>query len=990
MGVGQDFSGGDWWWGHPFGKRDPPDISSAVEISTALLPTYHRDILRLKLCPSFLDHQAKKSPEARCPFLGAQFHLAHEDVAKMLAECPHQHLKGQIERKNELGYLELTSAAFKRNGTLGLGLPVDKHRVVRKYSAPLIAQIPGFGGMMQEMHNFLDGRQKVALPGDIDVWWCQLLWRYCVKREISVKEAEEFISFRQNWLVAAVAHVDGFSVAHLTFSMDDVNKEQDKYRGIISAHLPGTIPKEVKDDVAQAVLEMISFAGGLSVPQTIHAAIAALFQDFMPEPVTKDNVLPFVYEVTRLFPAVQGFGLWKDGERHVLYLNGALRDPKVWGENADRFTLKDVKLYQEKHVGFANQAVAPDDADSKVCPGIQVALDATQAAVLAFGTWAKPGKRIDSIWRPEGKIEVAGKPSWWQPFVLERIPNKERNAVEVLVDRNHSGEAALADLSPTEISSLLSKVDADRDQVPDMIRKVDAGTWLFYVGATQTWEDMSQIKDIDLPRAAPIGAYNDDNSVELAMGAIRLPYEDEQWSGMGFLKKVGLDLVRFVNWTQDDQIADSLYVRTSEERLAAIAACQQAFIRGEGGKSYLPPCKAPVDDWTSDKAQGIMARFAGGQLFLKSNKDAAREGLGELVCDITALSKYEVRHAFEHLGAKAYFKVEANGDFGITAIEWNQGQKLVSPGDAEWEHCKFVWRCSIVTYATAVHHLTWCHWIQANAFSTSLREALRPDHPIRRVMHVHQYNTAFVNMTSYSTLYAEHGFLHRLCPFQYKSLQHIFHDAADAFTYKTLPQQYEESDLPEEVKAKLPMFEDGLPLWRCMRDFYSKYVDIFYPTEDILLNDPEIKAYWEFKSCPPYTRGLPTLSKSSFIDQLTQACFDVTAYHEFVGSAVPYLTDPAGAFMQVRPGCDMADLQHMMQTLSLASTTGSPMPLLLDDWSHLLKLPNKETTDKSLELWEAYRKSLLTFAEEVEQRNAKRSHAFPHYNPKNLECSVNL
>merc|ERR1711862_994746 len=113
-------------------------------------------------------------------------------------------------------------------------------------------------------------------------------------------------------------------------------------------------------------------------------------------------------------------------------------------------------------------------------------------------------------------------------------------------------------------------------------------------------------------------------------------------------------------------------------------------------------------------------------------------------------------------------------------------------------------------------------------------------------------------------------------------------------------QLYETTDLPAEVKDKLPIFEDGLPVFDALHKFCCAYTDLFYPTDDAVKSDAELCEYWKFKVAPQYTQGLPPLSKAALIAQMAQGIFDVTAYHDFVGGVVEYTTDPAGAFFQVR------------------------------------------------------------------------------------------
>merc|ERR1712048_127986 len=99
----------------------------------------------------------------------------------------------------------------------------------------------------------------------------------------------------------------------------------------------------------------------------------------------------------------------------------------------------------------------------------------------------------------------------------------------------------------------------------------------------------------------------------------------------------------------------------------------------------------------------------------------------------------------------------------------------------------------------------------------------------------------------------------------------------------------------------MPIFEDGIPLWNALHEFYESYVNLYYASDLDVQSDRELQAYWQFKCVPPYSNGLPPLCKRTLIDQISQAVFDVTGYHEFVGSAVEYVTDPAGLFFSGSP-----------------------------------------------------------------------------------------
>jgi len=656
--------------------------------------------------------------------------------------------------------------------------------------------------------------------------------------------------------------------------------------------------------------------------------------------------------------------------------------------------LKDVSLYEQKHVGFANQAVAESADDSRICPGMQIALDAAQAFLLVMATWAPQGCKVASVWRPTKPIEPAGKPAWWKPYTLERVHEGDVGWYEELLDGDISGEDVLQDLGPTRFQAIAAKVDADRDGVPDAVNEMDWVTQLFYKASKMSWGDLSCIKTIDPPYMPALGAFSDSNSVLFEIGGIRVPRFDEQWSGMPWLKTVSLKLFKSMISFTGDEAKESLQVGTQQQLAEAIAMAQQAFLR-PGGGTLLPVSKHPWTDLSLDPAQGLFAAYGPGQLFLRANTDPRLQEYGDVACDISSLGAMAVRAPFERMGAVAVFQRDSSGLLNITAIDWKHGDRVVKPSDdaAEWEHAKFVWRSSIGVCMTAVHHLTWTHWVVSNAVATSIREALGPQHPVRRALHVNIYSTASINSLTYWTLYPENGFLHHMSSFTYEALRAGFEDALAKYEFKTWPQLFEDSDLPQELKSKMPMFEDGLPLWAALRDFFAGYVGLYYKDDQEVLADKELHAYWRFHCSPQYARALPALSKDALVNQITQAVFDITAYHEFVGTMVDFTVDPRAGAMQVRPGSTMADKQQLLQALSLTAATGSPMPRYVDDWSKILDLGPDAKVNRFPEakvLWTRLRDRLLELSAENKTRNEGRPQAWSHFDPEYLECSVSL
>eukprot|EP00931_Biecheleriopsis_adriatica_P033221 TRINITY_DN19287_c0_g2_i1.p1 TRINITY_DN19287_c0_g2~~TRINITY_DN19287_c0_g2_i1.p1 ORF type:complete len:1157 (-),score=244.32 TRINITY_DN19287_c0_g2_i1:492-3911(-) len=1049
---GSDAFSSHWYWGHADSQVEVPEKESLFTAGATLLlkasshPKYYRDFARYMMCPSFLDAKARSHETPGCPFLGGTAYLRHADVQRLLREAPDAHAKGKISRANELGYLLLTGDAFPgvqrtcENGqsmsvgraTLGLGSSPEEHRAQRRWIEHLLhpSRVPDRQAWSQEVTAFLKGRRSVKVKGDIATWWQQMLWKHILQVEMSWEEADSLTDFQTAWLQSALVPFPNSVAEHLpewvpagkVWPMEKIIQEQARYREKIALALPKDVPLGERQHVAQGVLEMFVFAGGLSVPQTIHAAVAVLFTpDLLPSPVVVDetNVEAFVYEVTRLFPAVQGFCFWRDGERQILSLSAALRDPAAWGKDSHRFTLKDLELYRKKHVGFANPAASlPGTYDSKACPGYQLTLDVVQAFVLTVSTWQPTRACPLAYWSPSKPPQPARVPTWWQSFNLE---------LSDWLDGDQTGEDLLKMISPVDLGRMLRKIESPTSFFDKLgknlgkkadlshqtkLSKMDAGTRMFYEISKAEFRELSKHVAAARLDDTPAKAHERYFGLDFASatGRIQLPVSD----GLDKkLREVAIDLTHFLyKVSLDDTVEPSLLVRSIEERQAGIVLCQQIFARkGSKGplqslaraESYLPQAPNPFSDITSDVSQVGIARCGMGQLFLRMNRDDRLTPHGDIVCDVSALSHFDVRPAFERLGATAVFRRESAG-WRLSAIDWKHGGAVVLPGSKDWEHAKWVWRCSLITYMTAVHHLMWTHWIMANSFASSVRETLNPNHPIRRLLQVLSYNTFKVNHRSAMVLFPEQGELHRMSPFKYEELMRIFKFAAESYHFQTWPQVYEEMDLPADEKAKLPIFEDGLEIWASMHKFCSGYVGVYYATDDDVRNDAELQKYWTFNCVPHYAQGLPKLSRASLVDQLTRAMFDVTALHEFVGGVVEYTTDPAGAVMQVRKGLDMSDLQQFVIINSLVASTGAPMPMLIasgeegdEEW--LPQLDLTAATAKGAEhfaavsrLQQCFIEELKTVSGNVQKRNmsGSREHPFRRMDPILFERSVSV
>jgi hypothetical protein len=158
----------------------------------------------------------------------------------------------------------------------------------------------------------------------------------------------------------------------------------------------------------------------------------------------------------------------------------------------------------------------------------------------------------------------------------------------------------------------------------------------------------------------------------------------------------------------------------------------------------LPQIEVVWEEFESDESLQNISFFGLGQQYLSTIKSTLREEIKNtgavFEIDLSFLSKYKTRVPFEKYGCIAYFKINKEP----AAIFWSHGQKFVFPNDLEWSHVKYVFRSSLMTAITLKDHLVHNHFILANTMLFATRESFNVNHPIRRLLKPHVFQTATV------------------------------------------------------------------------------------------------------------------------------------------------------------------------------------------------------------------------------------------------------
>jgi len=409
------------------------------------------------------------------------------------------------------------------------------------------------------------------------------------------------------------------------------------------------------------------------------------------------------------------------------------------------------------------------------------------------------------------------------------------------------------------------------------------------------------------------------------------------------------------------------------------------------------------------------------------------EDFGRFWKILEGLEDLEGLEAPSLLGAKNSGKVRAaGGSWSLRGIrlplDGSAGYRDVLPGDGSWQYAKLQFRSSLIAAVHTFDHIVHCHFIAANAPMQSLLRTLSMGHPVSEVFWSFGYRTTRVNREAYELLFSEHGLWHRMMPWTYDGeggqlgLRDFFRLAAGSYTWQRWPDRmaalrakFAAHGLASVAEA-LPIYADGNRVYCAFESAFALYV--LGHDADLTAGTPlascrpwrvgpppaasasgawanlsaramdELAAYWAFDGVPQF-RMDGGLTAANLVFQLAQTAFDVTAFHEFVGTVVDYSCDPAAISTRLHrriPNQTLADLQQFWQQTAVVALTGIRTPLLLDHLSDVVKHGDPRTQQ-----WAAHLEAVLeAAARAIEADNERRPVQFHQFNPWSFEVAVNI
>ena len=390
-------------------------------------------------------------------------YLDFQSVATMLAELGPNIKSGEWTRGNALGVSLLNDALWQDDPntphSIALGLNAATHAEFRPYLDQLLGPEGETSGYYSDemindsIDDFLSPTgayaDRIELQHDVQVWVAKLLWKIHADIDLTDAQAESFVTFQGDSLNLAVKHVhfnSGFvppiAAEHLTTLLT----ERENWKSLLAPKLAARFPDVDATRFAPIVLDSLTFAGGLSVPNVVSSALSVLyggkrssdgkfgsplgdglevgFEDRNCAPpaltLTSENVSTFTWEAIRYWApvgSVSWFPKVAEGEstdqfvrpRTLAVLRAALKDGNNWTEPKEfRMDRSLADFHEFATVAWAAQAQGgtAGPAYTHQCPAQSLSL---KIAVAFFTKWIDNGQSEWCMTSPGGGLTGVSK-----------------------------------------------------------------------------------------------------------------------------------------------------------------------------------------------------------------------------------------------------------------------------------------------------------------------------------------------------------------------------------------------------------------------------------------------------------------------------------------------------------------------------------------------------------------------------------------------------
>lgn len=320
-----------------------------------------------------------------------------------------------------------------------------------------------------------------------------------------------------------------------------------------------------------------------------------------------------------------------------------------------------------------------------------------------------------------------------------------------------------------------------------------------------------------------------------------------------------------------------------------------------------------------------------------------------------------------------------------------------------------------VQVADALLHEVTSHYLATHAYVEviyiSMMRNLAVLHPVSELLRPHFWFTMALQSSARSDLIAPGCALPRLMACGYDGM-------VDLLSKSYLNWKFSRFDLPTRLQKrgvddpeKLPNCyyrDDGLRMYRIIEQFVSDLVQDFYPKVDLMINDPELKAWAKEMVQTIGLKGLPVDSENRFASHsdltrfLTGVIFAATAGHSMVNNGqwdyfgfipncpgkfrIPPPTSPQLNFTDKEIAAALPGFEDTCDQIAVVKALSTKPTKLIGQY-HKSFMAGRP---KVLPIVKDFQDKLAQLSKDIKARNATLEVPYPYLDPENVSNCVDV
>ena len=257
---------------------------------------------------------------------------------------------------------------------------------------------------------------------------------------------------------------------------------------------------------------------------------------------------------------------------------------------------------------------------------------------------------------------------------------------------------------------------------------------------------------------------------------------------------------------------------------------------------------------------------------------------------IIELPGYEylpVKSGLETLGGKAILSY--NKDTGYMQTNCiKHKDSWYTKNDVDWSHAQKIIMATVSNDSAIVRHLLNTHLIISGTFSSVTNQTLKADHPIRILLHPHQYGALSTNLYNLPILFSG-SWIESIFSYDQSTLSNFLGSKAAKFSMTSLNVHKDlKKRRMKNTEFDYPYAQNTTKLWDIIQTYVRNYVNNYY-TKDTLTADEQLQSwYCALKKYIPNNQVqvyAPTLSKRNLVKLLTLYIYTDSVEHYNVGAS---------------------------------------------------------------------------------------------------------